>query len=397
MAKRKTSLRDDIKRVYRGLESTVTGMGSLYRHITDPWKSKADKVIDSGAVFLGSNAALAGALYSANNFLMKPGLENILGSERMENLGNFFNSHSTAELVLNGLYHGAVYGVANWKLIWPLTKKVFKRNTSPSWSNHMKSWLILASAYAMFNFSEANHDSRRYIDKLGKIGVVKGLIDKENLAIVDKHLSGEGVAIASNRVLYYSSIVADFFNISARDKTKSRPARSDDLALAMDLAAKKYGLDRALVEAVVWQESEFDIRAVSKCGAAGSMQLMPGTAADEGLNIYTRYKRDKVIIRCSQGRSYAMALRTRINGQSDSEIQKIDERFNPYKNVDAGSRYLKEQVARFGNVSLGLAAYNAGPDRVEEYNGIPPFRQTRNYVKGIKKKMNILKKVYGVR
>ena len=110
--------------------------------------------------------------------------------------------------------------------------------------------------------------------------------------------------------------------------------------------ANQYGIDPDLALRVVKQESGFNPNAVSKAGAGGLMQLMPGTAKDLGLS--------------------------------------EQDRFNPEKNVDAGMRYLSKQINDFGDVGLGLAAYNAGPGNVRKAgNQIPQFKETQNYVASI--------------
>ena len=106
-------------------------------------------------------------------------------------------------------------------------------------------------------------------------------------------------------------------------------------------AAAKYELDPNLVAAVIWAESSGDPKAVSTKGAQGLMQLMPKTARDMG----------------------------------------VSDVLDPSQNVDGGSRYLREMLDRHdGDLSRALAAYNAGPEAVRKYGGIPPFRETQNYV-----------------
>ena len=107
-------------------------------------------------------------------------------------------------------------------------------------------------------------------------------------------------------------------------------------------AARDYGLQPGLLEAVAWQESRGRMSAVSPKGARGVMQLMPGTAIELGV---------------------------RADDLAD--------------NIRGGALYLRRQLDRFGSVPLALAAYNAGPGAVVRYRGIPPYRETQGYVANI--------------
>ena len=109
-------------------------------------------------------------------------------------------------------------------------------------------------------------------------------------------------------------------------------------------AARRHGVLFSLIKSVIAVESGFNPRAVSKKGAKGLMQIMPE-------NYRTLSIRDP---------------------------------FDPYQNIMGGARYLKQMIKRFnGKLKLALAAYNAGPDAVARYNGIPPFRETQEYVRRV--------------
>lgn len=120
--------------------------------------------------------------------------------------------------------------------------------------------------------------------------------------------------------------------------------RASTYAPLISRHAAEHGVPAKLVRAVIRVESCFDQRAVSRVGARGLMQLMPGTASDLG----------------------------------------VKDSFNPDQNIGGGVRYLSMMLQRFKqNRQLALAAYNAGPEAVAKYKGIPPYTETRNYVKKV--------------
>lgn len=124
-------------------------------------------------------------------------------------------------------------------------------------------------------------------------------------------------------------------------KPSPTPGPAVPLNDVVNMASATYHLDPDLVNSVIHAESGFNPHAVSPKGARGLMQLMPNTASKLGVN----------------------------------------DIFDPAANVDGGSRYLRELLERYNfDLVKALAAYNAGPQRVEQYRGVPPFRETRAYV-----------------
>ncbi|MBU1377250.1 MAG: lytic transglycosylase domain-containing protein [Alphaproteobacteria bacterium] len=107
-------------------------------------------------------------------------------------------------------------------------------------------------------------------------------------------------------------------------------------------SSARHAVPASIVEAVAWQESRFNHAAVSSKGARGVMQLLPTTASDLGVD--------------------------------PSDLR---------GNIDGGAAYLAQQLRRFGDVKLALAAYNAGPKAVERYGGVPPYAETQSYVRAI--------------
>ncbi len=128
-------------------------------------------------------------------------------------------------------------------------------------------------------------------------------------------------------------------------KTKiSKPfPRKNDFDSIIDIYANKYGIDKDLVHAVIQVESDYNHLAISKKGAMGLMQLHPATANDLG----------------------------------------VRNPFDVESNIEGGIRYLREMLDRYGDLRKALAAYNAGPEAVEKYNGIPPYKETQNYVRKV--------------
>ena len=132
-------------------------------------------------------------------------------------------------------------------------------------------------------------------------------------------------------------------------ETTALPAVKPQLSDVVQSASDRYRLDPDLVNSVIHAESGFNPRAISNKGAQGLMQLMPQTASKLG----------------------------------------VSNRLDPQQNVEGGTRYLRELLELYNfDLVKALAAYNAGPHRVEQYGGVPPYRETRAYVSRIVRDYN---------
>ena len=137
---------------------------------------------------------------------------------------------------------------------------------------------------------------------------------------------------ASNQIQRNSASEADFSSFLKTEKTL------EDIYTE---ASQTYGVSVDLLKAMTRQESNFNPNATSRSGAQGLMQLMPATAASLG----------------------------------------VTNAYDPYQNIMGGAQYIRKMLDKYnGNVSLALAAYNAGSNNVDKYGGIPPFAETQNYV-----------------
>lgn len=183
----------------------------------------------------------------------------------------------------------------------------------------------------------------------GRVLSVSAVRFEQETAVVVLRTGGEMrlprdfvVDVSPDEVPYVAPVSVAIRVVAVGEPTA--PAKGD-LAALIDRLAEHHGVDTQLAHAVVRVESNYDSRAVSPKGAMGLMQLMPATA-----------------------RQYA-----------------VDDPFDPAQNLAAGLQHLRLLLDRFGKgkVSLALAAYNAGEGAVSRYRGIPPFRETQEYVRRI--------------
>ena len=154
----------------------------------------------------------------------------------------------------------------------------------------------------------------------------------------------------SNFQLFYKEYEKTRPSLPSKGYPKTFSSRSSNLnnlpllAPHIDEASQQYGVDPKLIQAVIHVESNFDSQAVSPKGAQGLMQLMPQTARD----------------------------------------LQVSDAFNPKENIVGGARYLRVLLDMYNqDMSLALAAYNAGPEKVNLYRGIPPYQETRTYIQKV--------------
>jgi len=143
-----------------------------------------------------------------------------------------------------------------------------------------------------------------------------------------------------NNVYVPEGLQSAILNYQGLSRETSVSTGENDFSDFIKLAAETYNLPENLISSVIKQESNFNSTAMSGAGAMGLMQLMPGTA----------------------------------------KLLGVKDGFDPEQNIMGGAKYLRQMLDQFGNVEMALAAYNAGPGNVRKYGGVPPFKETEEYV-----------------
>jgi len=189
--------------------------------------------------------------------------------------------------------------------------------------------------------SIADEAVSKQISSSGSLGIAKLLYEK----IAEKISGSEEITSLFPQT-----------NIQQISKNSKNDFMISEIDYLIGQASKKYDLSPKLISAIIKQESGGNPHAVSNKGAAGLMQLMPDTAQSLG----------------------------------------VTDSFNPKQNIFAGAKYIRSLLDQFGDVKLALAAYNAGPGRVKEYNGIPPFKETRQYIDNIMADLKETKRVNSI-
>lgn len=226
-----------------------------------------------------------------------------------------------------------------------------KRQAGPSNKSFCVAWVFLC----LFLFpTESRSEIYKYVDKEGivhftnvptqqeyrkvsKASKGKGTVSSSYLKHVPQGSQGR-VKVFRRKISIPSLYFPTSFPSTFRYSPKPGEHRYDPYIQAVCL---KHGIDHHLVKAIIKAESAFNPVAVSPKGAMGLMQLMPDTSRDMG----------------------------------------VTNPFDPLENIEGGVRYLKRMLSRFNNnLTLALAAYNAGPNAVERHGGIPPYDETRTYI-----------------
>jgi hypothetical protein len=197
-----------------------------------------------------------------------------------------------------------------------------------AWSGEAQAEIVMLTSGRSVSVKSHRVDGDRIVLLLrtgGEVTCDRSLIDK----------------ILPDEVPYPEPIVA--VTAAGSEQSAGAVLESTPYGEIISAMSEAHGVDPLLVRALIQVESNYQTRARSRKGAMGLMQLMPSTA----------------------------------------RVYNVRNPFDPRTNIEAGIKHLKSLIDRFGKVDLGLAAYNAGEGAVTKFNGIPPYRETRNYVSRI--------------
>lgn len=204
---------------------------------------------------------------------------------------------------------------------------------------------LAAEVAVLKNGFSITHERREVIGQITRLYVKadgSSYVDVPTAQIEHFEAAPEDTPSSSGVPSSTSSLSPAFTRTTTSLSFPGRPV--SDLNQVINEASGRYRLDPDLVNSVIKAESDFHVRAVSPKGAQGLMQLMPGTASQLG----------------------------------------VENAFDPQANVDGGTRYLRELLEKYNfDLVKALAAYNAGPQRVERFGGVPPYTETKLYIRRI--------------
>ncbi len=192
----------------------------------------------------------------------------------------------------------------------------------------------------MGQVNSLNNNNLANVEKSNFQSVLDGKI-KENAKKEEKSIDEIELGPIDEYTKKIEANKKESVDLKSKVDLMSQKANIDEI---IETFAQKYDIDGDFIKAMIKQESGFNPKATSKKGAMGLMQLMPSTAKSLG----------------------------------------VVDAYNPWENIEGGVKYIKGLMDRFNNdEKLALAAYNAGPNAVKRYGGIPPYKETQNYVKSI--------------
>jgi len=184
----------------------------------------------------------------------------------------------------------------------------------------------------------------RYINRTAPPNSDPNTAKQDGAAAPSTSMSANGSATDSKALSRAKRKPMQLIRPVASISSPNQKGPNEDLIIEKSIrkAARRYNLPASLIRGVIRAESNFEVKAVSRAGAQGLMQLMPGTAKELG----------------------------------------VDNPFDIEQNIDGGARYLRKMLDNFGgDIKVALAAYNAGPGAVEKYGGnVPPYRETEQYI-----------------
>jgi soluble lytic murein transglycosylase-like protein len=233
----------------------------------------------------------------------------------------------------------------HWTRSWPdsrLVKRIVQ--FAPAWVVLIGSaWACAADLAILRNGNSIRHDRRQVVGAITRLylsNTSSGYIEIPTEQIL-RFEHDDGPAPMAAQSADATALVKEHATAPANSGVKFAPLSASALNELVNGAGERNQIDPAFINSVIKAESGFNSRAVSKKGAQGLMQLMPQTAGELG----------------------------------------VQNPFDPHANVEGGSKYLRELLQKYDfDVVKALAAYNAGPKRVDRYRGVPPFYETQAYI-----------------